>query len=216
MLRYWEALKNALIDRSPQELIGAIAIALLVALVVTGLYELGRRKIKDGVMLMTGLVLLACVVSMALTAGFFTRKRDASLRGPAAGAMYVHPWPEPDRVALLARRVLERADRNGDGLLSDEEAADAAGRFVREGNINGTGPLNIESLTQALRASVLGLPPMFGPGGPAGPVGFPFGGPDGRRGRGRGPSGHARDEEPKAPSGNAAEPVQDGGGTAAP
>lgn len=211
MLQYWEALKNALIDRSPQELIGAIAIALLVSLAVTGLYELGRRKIKDGVMLMTVLVLLACVASMAVTASFFARKRDASLRTTApVGAMYVHPWPEPDRVALLARRVLERSDRNGDGLLSEEEAANAASRFVREGNMNGTGPLSLETLTQTLRANFVGLPPMFGPGAPPESFGPPPPSPIGPPG---GPRRHRRDpaklEEPEKPSGKAAEPVKD-------
>lgn len=209
MLQYWEAVQNALIDRSAQELIGAMAVALILSLIVTGLYNLGRRKIQDGVMLMTVLVLLACVVAMTLTAGFFTRRRDGSLRrtGPAAG-FYGHPWAEPDRASMLAQWLLERADRDRDGRLSEEEAAGAAARFIREGNTEGTGPLNLEGLTYALRTNSIVPPPAWPrpfetrPARPPRILAEP-------RDRGPEPYDRTKPAEPTVPPHGAAEPVQD-------
>ena len=160
MLRFWEGLKNVLIDRSAQELIVALTIALALSLVVTGLYNLGRRKIHDGVMLMTGLVLMACIVSMLLAAGFLTRSRNVYLRSierdAATRGMRVRPGPGIE--LPLARWIFDLADRDQDGSLSDEEAADAASRFIRMNSKDRKQPLDAEALAQVLRANL--LPPF--------------------------------------------------------
>ncbi len=69
-MEYLNSVGDAVVDRSLQELIGAIMVALALALAMAGLYALGRRKVSDSAMLVTCLTIISSVASMALTGGY--------------------------------------------------------------------------------------------------------------------------------------------------
>jgi hypothetical protein len=70
MAAYFEALENAIVDRSPDELVGAVIIALALSLAFAGLYCLGRRKARDELVSIIALMIVANLVSMAVGAGY--------------------------------------------------------------------------------------------------------------------------------------------------
>ena len=70
------------------------------------------------------------------------------------------------------------ADRDDDGILSADEAADAAARLVREADASGKGSLDSATLAHALRETI--FPPHPGPPGP-GPFPGSFAPERGRR-----------------------------------
>jgi hypothetical protein len=61
---------EAVLDRSPDELIGAILAALVISAALAGVYAAARGKVRDRPLLVGGLILIACAVSMALAAGY--------------------------------------------------------------------------------------------------------------------------------------------------
>ncbi|MDR3636991.1 MAG: hypothetical protein P4L84_24520 [Isosphaeraceae bacterium] len=162
MKGYWDSLQNVVIDRTPAELIGAIGIALVLSVTMTGLYQLGIRKVRDGVVLMTGLVVFACVISMAVAAGFLARSQyvNQGRFAPVVARRGSHRG-RGGLEAHLARRLLALADRDKDGSLSAEEAADAAAAFTREAERTSRGPLAADALAEALRATVFPPPPSY-------------------------------------------------------
>jgi CotH kinase protein/EF hand len=78
---------------------------------------------------------------------------------------------------FLAPQIIEMADTNADGVLSPDEAAKAAEKFIREADSEKKGSLDAAALGRAMNRR-MGPPPGFGPGGPPdGPGGGPPGGP---------------------------------------
>ena len=72
MTEYLNLLGNAIVDRSPDELIGAVAIALTISLAMAGLYCIGRRKITENLLPVMVLMIVANLLSMAVGAGTFS------------------------------------------------------------------------------------------------------------------------------------------------
>lgn len=68
-MRFLESLSDALLERSPEELIGALLIAALIAIAMAGIYALGRRNSIASPSFVGGLVLCANALCMALAAG---------------------------------------------------------------------------------------------------------------------------------------------------
>ncbi len=151
MDRYMKSVYDVILDRSPEGLIGAILIALVLSLVVAGVFALLRTRVSDASVLLTCLVLTANVLAMTLAAGYvqFASSRGRGLDSRAAsredrflpGAV----WRGPG----LASRILAAADSNGDRLLSHDEAVAFTERFYRE---TGNGhPVDEETLRNAIR-----------------------------------------------------------------
>jgi hypothetical protein len=69
-MRFLESISDAILNRSPEELIGALLIAAAVAIVAAGLYALCRRKSSPSPTFMGGLGLAAGASCMALAAGY--------------------------------------------------------------------------------------------------------------------------------------------------
>jgi hypothetical protein len=61
---------NAILDRSSKELLSAVMVATALALMMTCIYVVGRRKLRDNATLATVLFLLTSLASMALAAGY--------------------------------------------------------------------------------------------------------------------------------------------------
>ena len=91
MADFFVSLGNVIVDRSPDELIGAVIIALALSLAMAGVYCIGRRNIRENVMPMIVLMLVANLISMAVGAGYLAhvRKKVAgrSLHAPAIGSV---------------------------------------------------------------------------------------------------------------------------------
>ena len=165
-----------LIDLSTEELIGSIMIGLVLAMAFAGLYALGRRKTSDRLPLLSSLMILASIVSMALGIGYGRYKQDLmgygrpgqppsyGPGGPPPGVPgHRAPPGGPEVARHLAERFIGSADVDGEGRISPEEAARAAERLVREADSDQRGSIDVETLSRVLDRR-LGLPRGFGPG----------------------------------------------------
>jgi hypothetical protein len=182
---YLNLLGNAIIDRSPEELIGAVAIALTISLAMAGLYCIGRRKITENLLPMIVLMIVANLVSMAVGMGYF---RVAHKRmGYVEQEFQRRPPGVPGGSAEVAARwIFRTADSDHDGRLSEEEASLAAADFVRRMDPSGQGSINLRSLDTALQAAMFhGRDPDHFPGpfGNRGPWNPEISGPGSRSNR---------------------------------
>jgi hypothetical protein len=182
---YLNLLGNTIVDRSPDELIGAVAIALTLSLAMAGLYCIGRRKITENLLPMIVLMIVANLLSMAVGAGYFqfARKKKGYVMRESAS----RPSGDPGgSCELLAARIFQEADSNHDRLICRDEASIAAVDFLRRADANGTGSIDPGTLFMALQAVM-----YFGrdPDHPPQPFGNPrrrppdFSGPDARPAR---------------------------------
>jgi hypothetical protein len=168
---YIESVIDALAERTAQELIAALMIALTLSLILSGLYILGKRKTSDALALMSILTLLGCTVSMALAAGYV----QLTLRGgqPSAGRVVDadhRDLPPTNPESFLAQRLFKESDLDGDGLISGEEAARAAELFVRQADPSGKGMIDRQTLRMVLRPYLRPPPGTFqSPPPPPGP-----------------------------------------------
>jgi hypothetical protein len=202
-MRFLESLSDAMLNRSPEELIGALLIAGAVASVVAGLYALGRRKSSPSPSFVGGLSLAARASSMALAAGYIEYAKTDWTLGPAANHPHPAParWPPggPGRAPLpppwslfgagwsSGFHVVVAADENRDGRLTPEEVA----RLVRNADTDGDGSVNFRDIDRLIAS-------RFRP--PFPPYGLPPAGTS-DRGRGAGPPDSGRgagssDDEP--------------------
>ena len=163
MTEYLQSLTDAVLDRTTEELLGAVMIALALALALAGLYALGRRKLKDPIMLMTGLMLFANLASMVVAAAYVVKARkDITSDGrnaafpPLAGHLghggppSNHGRPDGPPGSAVAFGIVKTADTNNDGKLSPDEAA----AFVRLADTSGKGSIDGHDLETALMRSL--------------------------------------------------------------
>ena len=142
---FFDALANAIVDRSADELIGAVVFALGLSLAFAGLDFISRRKVREYRMPMIVVMIGANLVSMAFAAGYIVYHRKA--RGAAsATTQTTAARVEP----ILVESIFRAADKNEDGLLSSEEAAVAAAEFVRHADPTGNGSVDGPALEHAL------------------------------------------------------------------
>jgi hypothetical protein len=175
---------DVFVDRSPGDLIGAGMIALTLALAMTGLYALLRRRKLTSEPL-TGLIvlmLLANVASMALAAGYLTKTWKAE-RGVPGGEKPTTAWwpppggfkpgvpghhgspggPGPFGGPAQIGQVFAVADLDKDGRLTPEEIA----QFVRTADANGKGSVNEDDFYAAIRRHLSSPPGPVGPPPPS-------------------------------------------------
>lgn len=189
MLSFFTSVQNMVIDRSTDELIGALMVALGLSLTMTGIYALGRRKVSDASVLMSVLMLLANAASMALAAGYVfhaerggvvVAQRGASQpmawqptpygphHGPYAGPRGLWTYPSGfHREGPPPPQIFEAADTDHDGRLTPEEAA----LFVEKADTKGEGSVDRKDFAIALGhrippppgASIPSSPPLPNP-----------------------------------------------------
>jgi hypothetical protein len=164
---------DVILDRPPGDLIGAGMIALTLALAMTGLYALRRKKTGEPLIVLIVLMLCANVISMALVAGylvktwrsesgFSARTNRNTARRPAPGGLdgpvrQEQPWghlggsPPPPAGRGPGdphiRQVFAVADADKDGRLTPDEAA----LFVKAADPNGIGSVNEHDFSAAIR-----------------------------------------------------------------
>ncbi len=169
MHRYVNSTIDVVLDRTADELIGGILVALLLSLALAGAFALLGRRIRDTTTLITCLALAAILAGMTLAAGFV---RSADRQGVRANPGLPRGLPPvvADRGASLARLIFEQADDDRDGVLSPEEAARAADRYVKRAEFIEGGALNEGLLRSALRRQMLPPPETVAPGPPGRPA----------------------------------------------
>jgi hypothetical protein len=145
---FFAALGNAVVDRSPDELIGAVIFAMTLSLVMAGLYYVGRRQLRENMMPMIVLMLVANLVSVAVGAGYLTLVKK-NVPGPLTGARHGRLVGSE---AMWVEAIFRAADLNRDGLLTGEEASRAADQFVRSAVGAGNGAIDSETLCHAILA----------------------------------------------------------------
>jgi hypothetical protein len=164
MNHFFQSLANVVLDRSADELIGAVLIALCLSLAFAGIDFLARRKNRDGRTLLIGLMIGANLSSMAIAAGYLTHIRRSRATLPVE-----RPQAQTRPYVALVDSIFRTADENRDGFLSSEEAATGAAEFVRRADPTGKGLIDPPSLEQAM--------PSSGSYRGRRPGGAPFGGP---------------------------------------
>lgn len=221
-MRFLEAIADAVLDRSPEELTAAMVFAATIGAVMAGVYALGRKKSSPSPMFVGGLALVAGVMCMAAAAGYFKNLEGDRTLGSAAKADTLAGWPAsrpgrggPPPAWRFPRagwssgfHVVVAADENRDGRLTTEEAA----RLIREADADGDGSVDFTDIDQLMknRFRSLAWPSAPGPG-PIKPVEEEGDGPpDDDQGEGEDSHGtHTkRHEERPAPAWDDSEPVQ--------
>ena len=92
-MRFLESLSDALLERSPEELIAALLIAALIAIAMAGIYALGRRNSIASPSFVGGLVLCANALCMALAAGYIEHGKANWNSGSAGNNPSPANWP---------------------------------------------------------------------------------------------------------------------------
>ncbi len=167
-------------ELTADDMISAIMIGLVLAMALTGVYAVARRKASENLTFMVGLMILASSASMALAFGHARYKQETiAYTNQVKDNRLVPAGPHPNTPGhrgppggpeighFLAERFVGSADLDGDGQLSPEEAARTAERLVREEVEGETGSIDVEALGRALNRRS-GRPNHFGPGGPPG------------------------------------------------
>jgi hypothetical protein len=168
-----------LVERSPAEWIGGVFAALVLALVLSGAYALFRRKMVDATMPLVALSLVVNLAAMVLAAGYAGMQEiGASGRTPAQreDTDVISPNSVADSIIEgMSMRILVGADADHNGLLSPDEAAAGAERFIKGIDAEGRGPVDYRSLGSALKRRIkppgvhTGPPPGSPPGESARP-----------------------------------------------
>lgn len=146
MPEYWNSALEVAVGLSPEELIGAVFSALALSFATVGLYSVTRKKASDRFLLLIGLLILANVLCMALSAGYL-QGRDRSRRledGPFNGVVFgglppastppygfpssdqvpqaSGPWESPPPGSSVVQ-FFQAADADGNARRSPKEAA---------------------------------------------------------------------------------------------
>jgi hypothetical protein len=178
MRPYLDSALDVTLDRSPQEWIVGIVIALFLALALAGVNMAFRRwvKAKDDTVPIVGLGVITIFAGMVIGAMYFevSRKVAAGPRSPGGGPGGPGGMPGGPggggrgggggrMTGRMATLIFENADADRDGLLSIDEAANAAAKFVHDSDTSGKGKLDRDALTSVLRQ-------RLGPPGGASPA----------------------------------------------
>ena len=175
MPTFLEAVINAMLDRSPEEWIGAILVALFLALALSGAHTVCHRWAKDSTMPLVVLAILFNLVAMLFAVGYMQHRGRfgagpvSRTMSPFSGRRFGGPG---SFTAMLAERIFDDADADHDGSLSTDEAVAATTRFVEDIDSEGTGAVNREAMIAALRDRMRspGPPPSASHEPPASPV----------------------------------------------
>jgi hypothetical protein len=143
---FFQTTGNVLLDRSPDEMIAAVIVALAFSLVMAGLVAFRRKSIRENLMPIVVVMLVANLASMAVAAGYvaFARKNSTrTMRGSHFGEM-------TGDESIWVEGIFRAADLNRDGRLSHEEAALAADDFIRNADPSGRGAIDPRALGHVL------------------------------------------------------------------
>lgn len=173
-MKFLHSLGDAILDRSPDELIGAILLALMVGIAgsIVSRFAIWRKPGEGVPMLAGGLLFMVSLASMAVGAGYLVSVDPAlsptarekiqlgiatgrslgsrpGLHRPARPGFPPPNWRGPvldSDERVLPTAISDLLDLDHDGTISPEEAA----RFVREVDTDGNGSADVASIRKAL------------------------------------------------------------------
>lgn len=159
-MKWMKSIYDVILDRDAEELLGAIGLAVALAIAVSGVFALLRKRVEDKVLLVIVLLLLVSLSSMGMGAGYVAMLKDRRAPTPFRGDL-------PPGLGMgmgmrrtgMMPRTLRRADTDGDGRISQAEAADAAAAFLSGLDPEKAGSVDLATLTEALWQSSEGMPP---------------------------------------------------------
>lgn len=141
---------DSMVDRTAEELIGAMLMALSLSLAATGFYTLIRKRKEDRAMYMSGVVLVANLVAMVLAAGYVEqRQKGVGPVGSGGATIFpaMMPAPNTEVEVVIAAGLIGLADTDRNGRISSEEAA----QFVGKVDVSGQGGADVGEVVRALR-----------------------------------------------------------------
>jgi hypothetical protein len=153
MTTFFTSVLNVVADRLPEELVGALLIALGLSLLMSGVFRLARRRVSDSLALICGQMILVSIGSMVLSAGYVRYVADRDGVREASSFLASQPGR-----AMLVRRIFDAADTDADGRLAPEEAARAAALFVRSLETSGESAVDEDAIRNALRCRLMQPP----------------------------------------------------------
>lgn len=173
-MAFLETLSNAVMARSSRELVGAMFIATALALVLSTVYRLSKRKVADTSMLVVVLGLFANVAGMLIGAGYVQRQppvfpTDTHRSSSNGFGKTGHPVANALRGSSgfggfgwsTGFHVLFAADSNRDGRLTREEFTE----FVEKADTERRGSVDakaIDNLILSRRGPIMWGPPGNG------------------------------------------------------
>ena len=148
MMEYLDRFYIGATEISSDEIIGALAIGMALAMACSGLCLLGRSRASNAFPVFCGLIFAVSAISMVVGIGHARYKYFGPPRqAPLARASQNRPPffnGHPPR-HFLGRALLHEADANKDGQLTPEEAA----QYVREADSSGRGWVNAQEIDQS-------------------------------------------------------------------
>jgi hypothetical protein len=179
MTDYLSAFYEGATEISPDEIIGALAIGLALAMVCSGLCMLGHKRASNVFPVFCGLIFAVSTISMIVGLGHARSKYMGPVRrtdptgqfpkgSPHFNARPPLGWPGPPPMhPRIGRTLLHEADANKDGRLTPEEAA----QYIRQSDTTGQGSVSAEDLDDNQRRhdaprSAIENHPEPGPPGP--------------------------------------------------
>lgn len=161
MRPYLDSVVNTLLERTAEELIVGVFLALLLALAAAGIYSIARRSAKDTAILMAVPVLVMNLAAMVLAAAYIRQERRGTdpVASTSGRPPMVRPRLEPGQIRdlaaqAIARQVFEAADVDRDGRLSPAESAAASTGFVEEARTEPGGALDFAALRLSIRKRI--------------------------------------------------------------
>lgn len=158
-MQFLECCSDAIVNRTVDELIGAMFLAVAVALVMAGAYALHRRKSPPTPTFVGTLALVSGLLGMAVAVGYIEYAETVAINGGVPsfnladskkGGMVPGPKMLPWNYFWAGRssgfHVVVAADRNHDGRLTPDEVA----LMVRKADRDGDGSVDFHDIDQLL------------------------------------------------------------------
>jgi hypothetical protein len=160
-MAFFQAVSEAIMARTSRELVGAMFIATALALVLSLVYKLARRKVADTSMVVVGVAIIANAAGMITALGYIqSRGPFFAYDGPSIPRQIRSDYAKTGHPINKAMRgspewfgpsagfhMLFAADTNRDGRLTPEEVAE----FVRTADTEKRGFAEMKELDEAVR-----------------------------------------------------------------
>ncbi len=167
-MKFLESTYDAILNRSPEELVGALFTASAVAIVVAGVYALSRRKSSPSPSLVGGLSLAAGALCMAVAAGYIEYVNSGASENPSVLSKWQgggpgpgnppSPWSFSGPGWSSGFHVVVAADENHDGRVTPEEVA----QLVRKADTDGDGSVDFHDIDRLIMSRLKHPPQPHG------------------------------------------------------
>ncbi len=161
-MRFLESIADAVLGRTPEELIGAVLLGVAISAVLAGIYSLGQKKSPPSTSFVGNLAFGGVASGMLLAAGYIQYRETAWIvgegpvsqngSGPARGPQGQRPPHQPPNEGFprgiwsSGFHVVVAADTDRDGRVTADELA----RMVHEADTDGDGSVNFHDIDRLM------------------------------------------------------------------